>query len=551
MNIQELDLKLSIDFFDCYDELPETNLKVRPHFVGNDIIWTIDSFFSKDDCDEIISKSLKFEQKESRKRLISFDSHGILLNGIQKKMKPIVQTMETIGMVSPYGFYKGDWKCNGNVNQCLRINKYDIDDFFDWHRDSQFTQSKFIRSNYTILVYLNDNFEGGSTSFKIPCEEILHNGLTIEEELKNKFIDFEIKPKTGTAIIFDQRLLHKGNLLLSGTKYVFRTDLLAYCNTIEENNKLVNEIDNLTRNLFRQAELMELEDKKGNKQDKNQIKNLYDIVLSLRQNPFKLTEIPIHLKKYLTIINENQNQNQENKIKFKKRNAEEYYFETTGQNIIEDIISSSLFSVYFSNKTIENPEEYFKKHILNIFPDKKISIENNSTQDSEKDSDSEEEIGEIEGEIEFSQIEENYEKVFDSIDYSNLIVEDEELEFPEEEDNLIFFKANKQKYYSPCVHNTCPHETIDILNNIKFMVNEKFNSVAIFEKIEFENERKCSGKLRFCLPSSTFNHASCNHEVYYPNKHFNKEIKNNLEIKVNFYVDNNEIIISLYLAIVL
>jgi len=63
------------------------------------------------------------------------------------------------------------------------------------------------------MIYLNDDFEGGSTIFQV---ESLPGGL------------LRVAPKTGMALLFrhDDVLLHSGELVTRGKKYVLRTDVM-------------------------------------------------------------------------------------------------------------------------------------------------------------------------------------------------------------------------------------------------------------------------------------------------------------------------------------
>ncbi len=54
------------------------------------------------------------------------------------------------------------------------------------------------------MIYLNDDFEGGTTAFD----------------------SFEVAPKTGDGLIFFQELEHAGLPIVSGRKYVLRTDIM-------------------------------------------------------------------------------------------------------------------------------------------------------------------------------------------------------------------------------------------------------------------------------------------------------------------------------------
>ncbi len=56
----------------------------------------------------------------------------------------------------------------------------------------------------TFMIYLNEDMKGGET----------------------KFIECDIKPETGKALIFIHELLHEGAPVLEGVKYVLRTDVM-------------------------------------------------------------------------------------------------------------------------------------------------------------------------------------------------------------------------------------------------------------------------------------------------------------------------------------
>eukprot|EP01118_Nematostelium_gracile_P001613 TRINITY_DN11676_c0_g1_i3.p1 TRINITY_DN11676_c0_g1~~TRINITY_DN11676_c0_g1_i3.p1 ORF type:complete len:145 (-),score=29.82 TRINITY_DN11676_c0_g1_i3:8-442(-) len=62
----------------------------------------------------------------------------------------------------------------------------------------------------TFLVYLNDSFEGGKTTFfNTKGTEIL-----------------AVEPTTGNALVYTQKLLHEGSVVTGGRKYVLRSDIL-------------------------------------------------------------------------------------------------------------------------------------------------------------------------------------------------------------------------------------------------------------------------------------------------------------------------------------
>ena len=54
------------------------------------------------------------------------------------------------------------------------------------------------------MIYLNDNYEGGETTFT----------------------SLKIEPKQGTALLFFNDLEHEGSSVKQGIKYVLRTDIM-------------------------------------------------------------------------------------------------------------------------------------------------------------------------------------------------------------------------------------------------------------------------------------------------------------------------------------
>ncbi|KAL7533934.1 hypothetical protein ACHAXR_009123 [Thalassiosira sp. AJA248-18] len=105
------------------------------------------------------------------------------------------------------------WVCKGDpdalnatgLNDRLHVLRYGVGQFFSPH-------SRFMRglevSHITMQVYLNNNFTGGTTSFR--------GG--------QKFLD--VKPKTGSVLLFDQCLRREECEVLAGRKFIIRSDVM-------------------------------------------------------------------------------------------------------------------------------------------------------------------------------------------------------------------------------------------------------------------------------------------------------------------------------------
>ncbi|KAL9184062.1 hypothetical protein ACHAXT_002148 [Thalassiosira profunda] len=100
------------------------------------------------------------------------------------------------------------------INERLRMLKYKHGEFFHSHNDAVFSRGsdQGVRAGeasfVSVQVYLNQNFKGGSTTF--------HG--------KGRHLD--IKPRTGSVLLFEHGILHSGQTVTHGKKYLIRTDVM-------------------------------------------------------------------------------------------------------------------------------------------------------------------------------------------------------------------------------------------------------------------------------------------------------------------------------------
>lgn len=93
------------------------------------------------------------------------------------------------------------------LNERLRLQRYQPGMHFAPHPDGSFVRDDRERSYYTVLIYLNDDFEGGQTIFATDPEVC-------------------IEPKAGMVLWFQHPIVHEGARVTAGTKYIIRTDLM-------------------------------------------------------------------------------------------------------------------------------------------------------------------------------------------------------------------------------------------------------------------------------------------------------------------------------------
>jgi len=99
------------------------------------------------------------------------------------------------------------------LNNVFRFSKYLKGDEFGMHKDGYNQDYQGNRSAMTLNIFLNEDFEGGETNFYYTADE---NDLR-----------FSVKPKIGRGALFDSQQYHKGNAVLSGIKYLIRTDVMV------------------------------------------------------------------------------------------------------------------------------------------------------------------------------------------------------------------------------------------------------------------------------------------------------------------------------------
>jgi len=98
------------------------------------------------------------------------------------------------------------------LNNRIHFFRYEVGQKYNWHFDGAYSPDANTVSYMTFFVYLNDDFEGGGTSF------ILEDAYSKDE--------FTIEPKAGTALCFYQQYKHRGDEVTKGVKYAMRSDVL-------------------------------------------------------------------------------------------------------------------------------------------------------------------------------------------------------------------------------------------------------------------------------------------------------------------------------------
>jgi hypothetical protein len=174
-----------------------------------DGIWTVENFFTPEECREWIdfAEGIGFDEapisigfgKESIRKDVRNNSR-VMVDDEEKAFQLWQRTKEYLPKMIYHRVAVG-------LNERLRFYRYDPGQKFRYHFDGSFRRETGEQSLLTFMVYLNGDFEGGKTTF-----------LNLEETI--------IEPKTGMMLAFRHEILHEGAEVLSGRKYVLRSDIM-------------------------------------------------------------------------------------------------------------------------------------------------------------------------------------------------------------------------------------------------------------------------------------------------------------------------------------
>ena len=118
----------------------------------------------------------------------------------------------------PLNAEPGEW-IPTSMNQPLRICRYKPGGFFSPHHDEAVVKNDRERSLQTLMVYLNDDYEGGATNFYNSQQKLYCAG-----DPKHRIHSFQ--PQAGDALIFFGAITHDGGALRSGQKFILRTEIM-------------------------------------------------------------------------------------------------------------------------------------------------------------------------------------------------------------------------------------------------------------------------------------------------------------------------------------
>ncbi|KAL9653265.1 hypothetical protein ABK040_010972 [Willaertia magna] len=197
----------------------ENNLKpiivknILENLKGFEVSYLLYNVLSGKECKHLIvqTEKLKYEDcygynpnYRSNKRVIVEDkkTSDILFERI-KDFVPKVYIEQNTGDIWDLSYLNSRWRyCRYTKGQ----------HFLAAHEDGPYLMDKNTRSFYTFMMYINDGYIDGRTTF-------VKDRITLEE------VD-HVEPVEGLAICFKHENLHYGTVLKDGVKYLMRSELM-------------------------------------------------------------------------------------------------------------------------------------------------------------------------------------------------------------------------------------------------------------------------------------------------------------------------------------
>jgi hypothetical protein len=172
-------------------------------FESEPLLWTVEGVYSPDECArfiELIEGSVprlatNNPMYRDQDRMIR-DDPAMAAELFERLRAHLPERVGPAGELRLVG-----------LNERLRFYRYSPGQQFLPHMDHWYRPSETRITLHSVLVYFNDDFEGGETRFLEQLEET-------------------VVPKPGLAAIFQHKLRHEGCQVVRGQKYAMRTDVV-------------------------------------------------------------------------------------------------------------------------------------------------------------------------------------------------------------------------------------------------------------------------------------------------------------------------------------
>eukprot|EP00732_Lithocolla_globosa_P004665 Lithocolla_globosa_v1_NODE_4417_length_1439_cov_14.143064.p1 type:complete len:294 gc:universal NODE_4417_length_1439_cov_14.143064:83-964(+) len=150
---------------------------------------------------------------------------SVFAQWLQEQLMPGIPRRYKVEVEDPAlgPFSEGEWSFSF-VFPRIQLFNYSVAGHFSVHHDGPIYYSPHKRSLFTVLIYLNEEYEGGRT-------------VVYTDDMKQSY---EVPNNLGTAFTMLQRMKHQGSPVISGQKFALRCDLIYERNVHSEEEQKGN-----------------------------------------------------------------------------------------------------------------------------------------------------------------------------------------------------------------------------------------------------------------------------------------------------------------------
>ena len=189
-----------------------TNIPNSHCFILNNLLTPEECAFYIKECEKVGFSCLADEFPSHYRindRVLTLSQE--MADALFARMEPLLTRSDVI-RIRPIGFgNEGTWRPI-RLNECIKIMKYTSGGHFTPHFDGPWVPREDESSVYTVLIYLNTEYTGGETKF-------------IDED-NPRHVYHQVTPCVGMGLVFNHDSFHEGTPVLSGVKYLLRTEVM-------------------------------------------------------------------------------------------------------------------------------------------------------------------------------------------------------------------------------------------------------------------------------------------------------------------------------------
>ncbi len=175
-------------------------IEVPIRFESEPLLWVVDDIYSVEECRKFIQFIERSSPKLATNNPLYRNQDRVIIDDFNKSQELFKRLRshlpEKMGQLILIG-----------LNERLRFYRYQVGQSFSPHMDHWYRPNDHQITLHTVLVYFNDDFEGGETIFQEQLDQI-------------------VVPKPGRVAIFQHKIRHEGSEVRKGIKYAMRTEVI-------------------------------------------------------------------------------------------------------------------------------------------------------------------------------------------------------------------------------------------------------------------------------------------------------------------------------------